>query len=207
MRKYRHLINLLKNLPWAAPNSPRRSQTAECDMKPLFLYLKNHSVSFYFDLTESSPSRRRARPSNSPRTWSAWSVSRRLCTVRFTHSRREDDLCRGNWETTCVTHDLALCVLSTVEEIVPNVIEPSFGIGRIMYTIFEHTFQIREGDEQRTVRRSCWSTQCSYCLFTFYLCPNRSCDRFLFHWTHCGEVLYDSYDKLSIQSFLKRVQL
>lgn len=40
---------------------------------------------------------------------------------------------------------------STVEEVVPNVIEPSFGIGRIMYTIFEHTFQVREGDEQRTV--------------------------------------------------------
>lgn len=38
-----------------------------------------------------------------------------------------------------------------VEEIVPNVIEPSFGIGRIMYTVFEHTFRIREGDEQRTV--------------------------------------------------------
>ena len=38
-----------------------------------------------------------------------------------------------------------------MEEIVPNVIEPSFGIGRIMYTIFEHTFQVRQGDEQRTV--------------------------------------------------------
>ncbi|XP_068604059.1 glycine--tRNA ligase [Brachionichthys hirsutus] len=37
-----------------------------------------------------------------------------------------------------------------VEDVVPNVIEPSFGIGRIMYTIFEHTFQVREGDEQRT---------------------------------------------------------
>ncbi|MFT7813861.1 glycine-tRNA ligase [Arapaima gigas] len=37
-----------------------------------------------------------------------------------------------------------------VEEIVPNVIEPSFGIGRIMYSIFEHTFHVREGDEQRT---------------------------------------------------------
>ncbi|XP_018424467.1 PREDICTED: glycine--tRNA ligase [Nanorana parkeri] len=37
-----------------------------------------------------------------------------------------------------------------VEEIVPNVIEPSFGLGRIMYTIFEHTFQVRQGDEQRT---------------------------------------------------------
>ncbi|CAK6972080.1 glycine--tRNA ligase isoform X2 [Scomber scombrus] len=37
-----------------------------------------------------------------------------------------------------------------VEEVVPNVIEPSFGIGRIMHTIFEHTFHVREGDEQRT---------------------------------------------------------
>eukprot|EP00069_Balaena_mysticetus_P021197 bmy_13577T0 len=37
-----------------------------------------------------------------------------------------------------------------VEEVVPSVIEPSFGLGRIMYTVFEHTFQIREGDEQRT---------------------------------------------------------
>lgn len=38
-----------------------------------------------------------------------------------------------------------------VEEIVPNVIEPSFGIGRIIYTLLEHTFKIREKDEQRTV--------------------------------------------------------
>uniref|UniRef100_A0A3P8TNT2 Glycine--tRNA ligase n=1 Tax=Amphiprion percula TaxID=161767 RepID=A0A3P8TNT2_AMPPE len=37
-----------------------------------------------------------------------------------------------------------------VQEIVPNVIEPSFGIGRIMYSIFEHSFHIRQGDEQRT---------------------------------------------------------
>jgi len=27
----------------------------------------------------------------------------------------------------------------------PNVIEPSFGIGRIIYSIFEHSFQVREG--------------------------------------------------------------
>lgn len=38
-----------------------------------------------------------------------------------------------------------------VEEIVPNVIEPSFGIGRILYTLLEHTFKVREKDEQRTV--------------------------------------------------------
>ncbi|XP_067650502.1 glycine--tRNA ligase-like isoform X1 [Haliotis asinina] len=37
-----------------------------------------------------------------------------------------------------------------VEEIVPSVIEPSFGIGRIMYSVFEHNFKVREGDEQRT---------------------------------------------------------
>lgn len=40
-----------------------------------------------------------------------------------------------------------------VEEIVPNVIEPSFGIGRIIYTLLEHTFKIREKDEQRTVNK------------------------------------------------------
>jgi hypothetical protein len=38
-----------------------------------------------------------------------------------------------------------------VEEIIPSVIEPSFGIGRIMYTVLEHAFRIREGDEQRNV--------------------------------------------------------
>ena len=37
-----------------------------------------------------------------------------------------------------------------VEELVPNVIEPSFGIGRVMYAVFEHCFKVREGDEQRT---------------------------------------------------------
>ncbi|KAK6642084.1 hypothetical protein RUM44_013807 [Polyplax serrata] len=37
-----------------------------------------------------------------------------------------------------------------VEEIIPNVVEPSFGIGRIMYALFEQSFQTREHDEQRT---------------------------------------------------------
>lgn len=36
-----------------------------------------------------------------------------------------------------------------VEEFIPSVIEPSFGIGRIMYSLLEHSFQCREGDEQR----------------------------------------------------------
>ncbi|VDN54869.1 unnamed protein product [Dracunculus medinensis] len=36
-----------------------------------------------------------------------------------------------------------------VEEITPSVIEPSFGIGRIFYSVLEHSFRQREGDEQR----------------------------------------------------------
>ena len=32
----------------------------------------------------------------------------------------------------------------------PSVIEPSFGIGRIVYCIFEHCFKVRAEDEQRT---------------------------------------------------------
>lgn len=35
-------------------------------------------------------------------------------------------------------------------EVTPHVIEPSFGIGRIMYSVLEHNFQMREGDEKRT---------------------------------------------------------
>jgi len=35
----------------------------------------------------------------------------------------------------------------------PGVIEPSFGLGRIMYCLFEHCFYWREGDEQRCVLR------------------------------------------------------
>ncbi|GMR41611.1 hypothetical protein PMAYCL1PPCAC_11805 [Pristionchus mayeri] len=37
-----------------------------------------------------------------------------------------------------------------VEEVTPSVIEPSYGIGRIMHAVFEHSFRQREGDEQRT---------------------------------------------------------
>ena len=37
-----------------------------------------------------------------------------------------------------------------VEDVIPGVIEPSFGIGRIMYTIWEHNFQMRKGDEMRS---------------------------------------------------------
>lgn len=34
---------------------------------------------------------------------------------------------------------------------VPNVIEPSFGIGRILTGVLEHNFSTREGDDQRCV--------------------------------------------------------
>jgi glycyl-tRNA synthetase len=35
----------------------------------------------------------------------------------------------------------------------PSVIEPSFGMGRILYSLLEHSFYQREGDEQRCVMR------------------------------------------------------
>lgn len=38
-----------------------------------------------------------------------------------------------------------------VREFVPNVIEPSFGIGRIIYSIFEHSFWSRPEDTARAV--------------------------------------------------------
>ncbi|TPX36192.1 glycine---tRNA ligase [Synchytrium microbalum] len=38
-----------------------------------------------------------------------------------------------------------------VREFIPNVIEPSFGIGRILYSLLEHSWWTREDDENRTV--------------------------------------------------------
>ena len=38
-----------------------------------------------------------------------------------------------------------------VLEYTPNVIEPSFGIGRILYCLLEHSYYTRQGDEQRAV--------------------------------------------------------
>jgi glycyl-tRNA synthetase len=39
--------------------------------------------------------------------------------------------------------------IENTREYVPNVIEPSFGIGRILYSLLEHTYWTREGDEVR----------------------------------------------------------
>lgn len=41
----------------------------------------------------------------------------------------------------------------TGRNFIPSVIEPSFGIGRIIYCIFEHSYYTREGDESRAVFR------------------------------------------------------
>jgi len=39
----------------------------------------------------------------------------------------------------------------TGEQITPGVIEPSFGIGRILYSVLEHSYYTRTDDEQRAV--------------------------------------------------------
>jgi glycyl-tRNA synthetase len=44
---------------------------------------------------------------------------------------------------------------STERKFVPHVIEPSFGLGRIIYALLEHSFDCREGDEQRQVSCKC----------------------------------------------------
>lgn len=41
--------------------------------------------------------------------------------------------------------------LQNVEEYTPSVIEPSFGVGRILYALLWHSFRVREEDEQRTL--------------------------------------------------------
>ena len=56
-----------------------------------------------------------------------------------------------------VTKDMLTWTKTTkkVHEIkfTPSVIEPSFGMGRILYSLLEHSFYQREGDEQRCVMR------------------------------------------------------
>ncbi|KAI8066512.1 glycyl-tRNA synthetase [Gongronella butleri] len=42
-------------------------------------------------------------------------------------------------------------VTEHIREYTPNVIEPSFGIGRILYSLLEHSWWVREGDEARNV--------------------------------------------------------
>ncbi|KAJ7220412.1 hypothetical protein C8J57DRAFT_1393548 [Mycena rebaudengoi] len=42
-------------------------------------------------------------------------------------------------------------IKTSIREYTPNVIEPSFGIGRILYTLLEHSFWSREQDAERGV--------------------------------------------------------
>lgn len=42
-------------------------------------------------------------------------------------------------------------LMSKVRDFTPNVIEPSFGIGRILYSLLEHSYWAREQDKQRGV--------------------------------------------------------
>ncbi|EMC97695.1 hypothetical protein BAUCODRAFT_33414 [Baudoinia panamericana UAMH 10762] len=41
--------------------------------------------------------------------------------------------------------------VETMREYTPNVIEPSFGVGRILYSLMEHVYWTREGDAARSV--------------------------------------------------------
>lgn len=45
----------------------------------------------------------------------------------------------------------ALKIFEIGKNIIPAVIEPSFGIGRILYSVLEHCYAVREHDEQRAV--------------------------------------------------------
>ncbi|KAJ2743708.1 Glycine--tRNA ligase 1, mitochondrial [Coemansia sp. BCRC 34301] len=53
-----------------------------------------------------------------------------------------------------ITSDMVLIekrtIVEHVREYTPNVIEPSFGVGRILYSLLEHSFNVREGAEQRS---------------------------------------------------------
>lgn len=47
----------------------------------------------------------------------------------------------------------------TMREYTPNVIEPSFGIGRILYSLMEHVYWTREGDAARSVSTATYSNE------------------------------------------------
>ncbi|KAG5177384.1 hypothetical protein JKP88DRAFT_269141 [Tribonema minus] len=65
----------------------------------------------------------------------------------------------GSAELAGFTVDRAMIAWKKTEKMVqeekftPSVIEPSFGIGRVLYSLLEHSFYTREGDEQRGVFR------------------------------------------------------
>lgn len=61
-----------------------------------------------------------------------------------------------------VTPDLVkinpITVTEHMRDFTPNVIEPSFGIGRILYSLLEHSYWAREQDKARGVSNKCGNT-------------------------------------------------
>ncbi|KAI5185513.1 glycyl-tRNA synthetase [Nematocida homosporus] len=77
-------------------------------------------------------------------------------------SMSQDELAKravnGTMEITYENEQLHISVekqteIQHVEEYTPNVIEPSFGIGRILYALLWHSFDLRDQDEQRAYFR------------------------------------------------------
>ena len=56
-----------------------------------------------------------------------------------------------SFEVLRATNNKSLKIEDEYEKFLPHVIEPSLGIGRIMFAILEHSFQTRENDEKRIV--------------------------------------------------------
>ncbi|GBG77644.1 hypothetical protein CBR_g24092 [Chara braunii] len=62
-------------------------------------------------------------------------------------------LCTNNQQFELVSSMVRIAKEKKIQKgrnIVPAVIEPSFGIGRIIYCMYEHSFGVRKDDEQRT---------------------------------------------------------
>jgi glycyl-tRNA synthetase len=61
--------------------------------------------------------------------------------------------------------------VENVREYTPNVIEPSFGIGRILYSLIEHVYWTRPGDEARGVSQGSAFQSTALSCFSFpFLC-------------------------------------
>lgn len=68
---------------------------------------------------------------------------------------RQSDITATDGNTYTLTPDLLTIERKTIKhssrEYTPNVIEPSFGIGRILYSVLEHAFWSRADDADRRV--------------------------------------------------------
>jgi glycyl-tRNA synthetase len=77
----------------------------------------------------------------------------------------------------------------TMRAFIPNVIEPSFGIGRILYSLMEHVYWTREGEEARSVRTSSVlkSRSLSLTLYTRSCHSSRRSHPSKCSWSPCNE--------------------